>query len=973
MPSLYKKITAVSLVGILLVLSGCSNQAPDVSFKTQDFSYDFEWNNQLETSYARQDSYDELTYGGPFYFGSFKGLDPFTQTYSEARAQKVKSMISVMDVTIDQLVTLENEVKNMRNIFDWYTLGIVGMDPDIKETMFLFLDGVTAPALENNLKLAYLKNLRDTLDENPINPEWGLLQYDKYAGIVDTYRSYTQEIERFYAHFLFLSQLLERDENHAYATHNADLDFQFHPVSERIAETLAQINYNIASLSYEEQLLKTTDYYFAQKMVAFLDTEFEKLSQSLNEYDGSKPQVDDDVIAFMYENLEDIETLKLHIQMKMDAVPEDELLPLELFADEEEIALIKTAHAFSPMTMFDNALNSAVKYASENPIVQKGVKTFKAVTKPIKQVAQAGADMTWKGIKKVGREAYAATKDVGQMVGVGLDTANAVVKSVVDVSQEVYYSQNLSWRDTFINSLESIDRNVKEVHNNYLLAKSGGAIFDEAEAVLNDVEEMAEFLVDETAKDTNTQGMISTGIGMTAKMSVGFFTGFAKDVYTVLNPNKDEADTAIAMTGLALTATGGSQSVGTASQVVSKTAQKSASYTRGLQKVISSNPQKIKNTIQIVKERMKAVATHPGEHMKHAFNNFLIDAKSGYKATRNNFTKNVSESFKGMFEKFSNTSNGVMDAMDTVLGTTSKSNTLKDDFLNFSVKIFDSYNGDKIDNGIKNMVGSFVADVALAETNNPNMTAEKKEELIKITQQIVEETQKDLPQRKRAKPTPPPAPKTPQQTNEELTDDIDSLLNDIDSMMSETMGEDWESVKREREERERKEAEARRIQEALQRIQREEEQAAQRAWEQEQAVQRAWEQEQRNIQPSSPATDDRHDWFDTETGLPKANSQPSNPTPIESDFYYEEPTDPIPYDDTFDEEFEDNFGAWPEDDDMTGDENFDFLGEIPEEDDMSGNEYFDEVLEEAPAPQGGGNNFFHGIDMSQEMSTGSGN
>jgi len=624
-----KKIIAsfLSITFISLIL--LSYVGEDTSWKRysdMSFTTNFEWTEDLSANYTEQETDLEMAYSGPFYFGSFDGLDEYSKMYSLARGQRVEKIVEVMDETIGYLNELELSVKEERGIMDWYIFKIATLDPSTKDAILPFIDKSTEYAFEQNLSLEFLNTLKEELEDMDRNAEWGFLTYTKFIAIQDLIKSYDNEIQDMHSKLATLYYYLESD-NDLYKAINDELDYKIQHYSENISEYSQKAFFNMQSLLLEEKLLVTADYYFAQDAIAHVQAKSLDLEKAIDLYNGSKLVLDDDTINFMRESNNAFKELANGWKEYLDSIPKENLLN-ESFLSFEETD-IPTA------------------YAIGNPFTWLG-STVKSVAKGGWNISKAGASYAWDKTKAatvaVKNVAISGVKTVGKTIGVGLDIASATTMT----------GYGLFFSDSWANWADSAKDNYKKVWSNFKEGKSGSQVYGDALKGMDKLENISEKIVSTVIEKTLGTGVTSKTMGFAAKTVVGFFTGLAKDSYVVLDPSTSEADTLKALGSLAMTVAGGSQSVmkGSQSLKIIGTGSKSLAK-KSLAIIAKASPKTAIKTLKslVTKKGLINFGKSSFKIAEKTSKGSLNIAKKGYKFFKGNIKDGVPSTVKDLFKK----------------------------------------------------------------------------------------------------------------------------------------------------------------------------------------------------------------------------------------------------------------------------------------------------------------------------------
>jgi len=507
---------------------------------TSEFGTGFEWTEDLAEAYQGEESPDELSYSGPFYLSNFTGLDPYTRDYSAARKVKVDNMIEVVDQVVDVLNEIEELMVEQRGVFDWYMGEILALEPSIADFISQF-DQMGQFAYINATELDAVNSISQALEDLDQGAEWGYLQYLRYALVFDMSEAYTFENEDFMLLLATFYPMLEADQNTSYQDLNKDLDEKLSDLSEDIDESLQKLYFALSSLYYEEHVLFTADYYFAQNTYEYTAERVEQMNTAISEYDYSKDYVSDETIAALQSSVLSVKNYNDSLKALLDSYSEDELV--DMTAELSQLELVSSAYAY--YTEFFSNLHRKV-----NGVIDAG--------KTVVGVTWVGMQEGAKKVSQIYQEsgAHDVVKDTAQMAGIALETAEATLHSFEDTAQNVYSQR--TWKDAWTDTKNDVANNFSKVHQNFVAGDSGGKIMrtakEEVEKVENSVAKIVDIFahIGGASKDTRAKLKVVT------KTGVGFATGLSKSIYTVADPKATKGQTLKAIAEIVLTYTGGS-------------------------------------------------------------------------------------------------------------------------------------------------------------------------------------------------------------------------------------------------------------------------------------------------------------------------------------------------------------------------------------------------------------------------------
>lgn len=777
--------------GFLLILLGIGgyfwlNQDETKEWKDFDeltFSSDFEWTDNLREDYIDQETWSELSYAGPFYFGRFEGISEYTKKYSQARNWRTGEIIKVMHTTVDDFNDLEQKMIEMRGTLDWYVFKIIALEPSVQEPLLEMIDESNIIAFLNKGKIEYLNALNEQCKDVPKTAEEGFLCYSLHAGIQDMVLSYNEEVNEINTSLATLYLYLEHDVD-IYQDLNKDLDKQMNPLMDDVNELMHTLYYKGSSLVYEERVLMTADYYFARDVVDSSKEQLADLEDAIDNYDADKESVGKEELAYLEAVRASLEDYTEEFEHALDTIDEDTLVS----ADE---------------LSFDDSYIIPRVYAIGNPFTWLGSKVKGAATGAL-DLTKAGANMAWSATKSTASAVKDITigtvKTIGTGVGATLDAVDATVKTTIDTSLNVYYGMDSEM------IMNDIKNNYGQVVQNFKDGKSGSEIYQNGVKVLESAEDVPKLLLEKTIGD----GYTTRVLGFVAKTSIGFVTGAAKDAYTVLDPGASDADTLTSLAGLVMTAAGGTQSVMKGSQalgVAGKSSKSLVSKTVDMMKKLDGAELKGFFKDGVFKTLKKAISKNTLQNlgddaagvMKNMWKSVTKNSKSGYEYLRKNVKDGVSSAYQGMFDPTTYKS-----AFKSMFGMADDAGALKN-----TIGYLDNIIGSTLDDQVKAQFRSFLTGVGVSEIGlsmlDDQIVENREEQKQLILKQIRAQYEKEKKELE-AQLSSEGDGDLPQETNEDgeesYTDygttssgqnGTDMWLDDIEYMDDNFTSEDWDN------------------------------------------------------------------------------------------------------------------------------------------------------------------------------------
>ncbi len=654
-----KLIACLSLIAMFI--SGCQSvpqtpggdqagpdgQSASTPLKELTMDASYSWTPELAQQYIEQENVTQVSYSGPFYFGTFLGMDEYTKGYTKQRDERADQILKVVDQSVGYLNELDAKVREVRTIFDRYFLTIAVFAPSAKEELLQQIDQGNEYAVYNYQKLVFLNSLKDELAKMEKSAEWGFLAYTKYYLTFNLTQSYQDELAFLYGRLAGLEMISASYNLEGYKTINDQLDQEMGQRSKDIEKLIQKLAYNGALLAHEEKLLFTADHYYVQDVVTNMKAKLPELKKALADYQGGKEAIDQDVLAMLNEQIGEYEEFSKNLQAYLDSVPEEDLLKEPEF---KVSGLIPVARA--------GFMDTAAWFGGK--IVDAGV----AVKDTALDYGSAGVNMAWDGTKYVvnkGAEvAVAGTKVAGKVIGTALDAASAVAKTPMDVVNGVYYGNSAK------QVLSTIGSNYVGIYNNFQAGTQGHQVYSDTVKILDESDKVFAAGMEGMTKLVMGEGVTSKTVGFAAKIVSGFFTGLGKDAMTALDPNTSTADTLVGLLGVGLSCIGGSGSFLKGSQALkiagSKVASGSSSLVKGLMAIDGAA---IKGGITNffsggLKGAFKSLFSKQGldaalngtknvlSATKNTISSSLDDA---FNLLKSNGVENIPGAFKGLFEK----------------------------------------------------------------------------------------------------------------------------------------------------------------------------------------------------------------------------------------------------------------------------------------------------------------------------------
>jgi hypothetical protein len=665
-----KPVALLSLFA--LIISGCqsaplspsngngnTSQPAEMVSENQTMDASYKWTPELMKQFIEQEDANTVAFSGPFYFGSFEGMDEYTKSYSKARDQKVEKILAVVDEQIGYLNELDEKIKEIRNIMDWYFLTVATYAPAAQEELLQQMDKSNEYAIYNFQKLAFLNALKTELAKAEKNAEWGFLAYTKYYLTFSLTQSYQEELAFLYGRLAGLEMITDSYKLEGYKKINTRLDEAMGKRSEEIELLLYLLTFNGASLAHEEKGLFTADYYYTKDVVANMKAKLPELKKTLADYKGGKQEITQEFLDGVNEQVAVYEEFSGNLQAWLDSVP-----PSDLLTDPE----FKVGYKND----FSGADDATLVPVAFVPVARAGIyDTYKWVKGGVTSAAGAvidvgatGASMAWNGTKAVVGKAAEVTvsgvKIAGKGIGTVLDTASATVKAPMDLANGLYYGNSAK------DILNTVGDNYVGVYNNFQNGLQGHQVYSDTVKILEESEKITSQAMEGLTKAIVGEGITSKTVGFASKIVAGFFTGLAKDTMIALDPNTSTSDTLVSMFGVGLSMIGGSGSFLKGSQSLKIAGSKLLS---GGSKMLSTlgaiDAAAIKGGLtnlfkgglkgafsSMVSKQGLVTAFESTKSVLSSTKNGIMSAlENGYNVLKGNAMENVPGALKGLFEK----------------------------------------------------------------------------------------------------------------------------------------------------------------------------------------------------------------------------------------------------------------------------------------------------------------------------------
>lgn len=494
-----------------------------------------EWTSDELLAYVNRESGVDMSYAGPFYFGSFDGLNANSKDYSEKRSEKVDEILMVLDEGIDVLVNLDKKLKEQREVFAWYVQEIQKID----ETTMGYTDKILHATNVNILSesLSNLLVLQKNTDKMEKNSVWGFAQFQKLGALVELTNLYTVEDASQIARSVALYYLLESDVNPEYQKLNVEFIAKYDPVADEVSDILNELYYTNAVLNYGEQVLFTSDHFFARDSLKLIDEKIANLNTTIAEYDGSNELVSEELVAILTSQIQEISVYRDDIRNYLDSIPNAELL-VEDTTGLDSVSIFPVAYAQSDLPgYFQQKVKDAVKFV-----------------KLTKDMSMAAVRVTGKKLKDIydTSGAHEAVKDGAQIINAGLEGVNSTVEVSIHGIQGIYYG-DMTWDDF----KKKIEDEKQELYDKFVQGKLGKDQYDEMINQVNlfqkstgrFVDDMSELAGDMTGILSGQPKLgkfvksVSKNVGDEAKKVLDTATDFTKNLAIVMHPETTKEDT----------------------------------------------------------------------------------------------------------------------------------------------------------------------------------------------------------------------------------------------------------------------------------------------------------------------------------------------------------------------------------------------------------------------------------------------
>ncbi len=548
-----KKLLSMHLALTLLVMSfsGCGlfsgdPQGPGDSNAIGEIKEQYpEWTQETLEGFITRESDAEMTYAGPFYFGSFDGLDPDSITYPEQRNEKADEIIEELDNGINFMMDLDKKIRDERDAFAWYIAAIVEIDGSTSNYLETIYGQSGINLLSANLSL--LVSLKTEADDMGKSSAWGYLQYQKYFSFVELIDLYAVEQGDLMAQTVNLYYLLESDPNTAYQDLNKEFIAKIDPLSEESSELLNQLYHTAAVVNFGKDLLFTADYYFAKDNVAAIDERIAQAKKSIEEYNGSKEYLSPEMIELLKGEVQDLEDYRNNITAYLESIPEDALLTEEDLkgGDSEEVSLLfSVASADDLPGWFQEKVGEAIK-----------------TVKFVKAISCAAVRVTGKAVKDYydTSGAHEVVKDGAQILNGGLEIVNSGVEVSIKNAQDIYWG-DFSWK----NFKKSIENEKNELHDKFVKGTLGKEQYTEminqidqfqknTNTLIKNMSEFSGFVTTVVTKSSDAGKFVTTvtkNVANEAKGALDTATDFSKNLAIIMHPETSKEETRNALLGI---------------------------------------------------------------------------------------------------------------------------------------------------------------------------------------------------------------------------------------------------------------------------------------------------------------------------------------------------------------------------------------------------------------------------------------
>lgn len=651
MNTLLRRSTSMVLLFVLFFLSSCGA----VQEKKVVLTPATMWTQESIPLYLAEPTPQSIAGSGVFSFGEFTGFDEKTRAYTTARKEKVTEMVRFLDqfsldATRMSQILPSIRAAALRSEF----LALLVYPEESSAILSLSKEQMLQSLMTERQGLLYREVHEARIAATSEEARAGLLQTEYVLASIFADMT-TSEIEHTYKAAKTLLVAASVEGNALKKTLAQEIERNMGEIPKDSGAVLLSMHRSLGLLAYGEKVLITADYAFAQEVLESLPAQIAQVKEALAKGTRSvyaSPQVMEFVPLLTKEMEERMQVLSYYVK-EYDA---SRLLSTPVHLSENTMVPYAHAGVRDSLSWLGGKLSDA--------------------TGVVVDVAKSGAVLTWDATKDLaiaGKDlAVATAKTGGKIIGAGLDVVDASVKSTFDTAVNVAYLEKPSTILTQIkeNYVASYER-IKDGHG-------GAAIFSQAKAYMEGSEEAAQHMAEKVVSLTPLgKGITSTTIGYIAKTTTGFFTGTAKDMYDVLNPDSSEEDTLMGMLGLGLTAIGGSSTAAKPTEVIKDGVVTTKQlFTKGVQTFTSvGTSTSIKNIFKgDVKETLvsifsKKALSSSAEVVEETLVKGLKNSKGyldeGFLALKGKLSKDIPEKFAGLWEK---KSFGAI--LDDVFGTT---------------------------------------------------------------------------------------------------------------------------------------------------------------------------------------------------------------------------------------------------------------------------------------------------------------
>jgi len=736
-----KKVWSFLLISCL-VISSCGAPADEAPPSGED-AVAFEWSKELAEDYLLETPASDIVSAHPFYMGSFQGFDNTTKSFMEERNAFVMSLRDVLGEGAENAYHLEQDMRDLRNLVDWYLLNVLANYPELEEELGGQMDEQNAIALMNMAQVNMLQGMKEELQSTEFSLKQAIMMKTMMLQELQLADGYHHELESLQALMLVTVAITEVLEDKEMTYLNAETDRLAEEITTRAGEELSRLHFNNKAVQDAMATLEEADRFYAEDMLAFVKRETKNL---------------EDYITF-HQTESTLSARELGFIEDMLQESNERMQVLEnLLGSGDAVGFIPTAHAaegwFDRLKNKVSSAASNLKEATKDAASYTWGKTKQGLSK-VKDVVVDAAVTTGTVAKDV---VLGQVKRTGQIIGAGLEIANAEVKTVMDVGFAVY--EGVPPKEIIGMVKDNFNTMVKNIKD----GRGGAQVFTTAKEYMEGVEDGAMNLVNDTVAAGIGEGVTSKTLGFIAKTTVGFFTGLAKDSYDVLNPDSSDLDRGMGLFGLALTAVGGTTSVAKPKDLIETGVKSSVSLLDDAARIGNSlRPSNLAKGLDDLAEKgfkksmSDLFSSKTGNALKETLEsgyekgkNLIKDNLSkGYEGVKSNL-KDVPKNFKGLFDDKS-----TLEILDDVFGTTGDDatawltgyletvlNSATDDLVKDVVK--NQFSDDK--NSVKKTISTEKGDTIKKEIqeSNDGYVVNKKEEEKEPTPEPEEETETEV-------------------------------------------------------------------------------------------------------------------------------------------------------------------------------------------------------------------------------------